>query len=521
MENAVIRSIEAIFLPRYAGASFLVRQRASVFLWMQLLFLGLISTSAVLTNLISPHRATLAYNISMGGIFAGFLICLFVLRTGAYIAATYVGIALPLGLAAMQAYMIGTIVGVLIYLLYFLIFVVMSALYGDRLMIFITTVAVIITAVIVVISARDLIGEQYVNVVLGHFSTVSVYIAVLCFLIFRIVRATVSETEHKNELLESYLRDIRTIVETTRSVAAELTRTTDSLAGNSVGFSRHAQQQAASVEEITSTLEEISASSEASATMTVKQAERTTALIENLQKMYELVEGSRSRLDGALALKQGLDRGIGAAMMLIRNCQEAMNNSLESSERVTEATSIINEISDQINLLALNASIEAARAGENGRGFAVVAAEVGKLAERTQHNAKEITELVDETGRELKMTSDTLARVTSSSQELLNLASGLGGIVEEVSQLSDHDLAMNKQLQGNASMVLGGANEIKGTMLELKSAIEEISKSIGLINNSTQELAAGAENINGMSGDLAVSAQRLGEVLSHHSAHAD
>lgn len=518
MNNAAIRSVETLFLSRYTSASFLVRQRASVFLWMQILFLGLIATSAAFTNVTSPDQATVVYNASMGGIFVGFLTCLIILRSGAYIAATYVGIALPLVLAAVQAYTVGTVVGVLIYLLYFLIFVVMSALYGDRMMIGIATLTVIATAAIVVLSAREGIGERYVRVVIGHFTVVVVFVAMLCFLIFRIVRATVRETENQNLLLEATLKDIRSIVATTRSVAGRLAETTESLAQNSVGFSTHAQQQAASVEEITSTLEEISASSESAATLTVKQTERTTMLIENLKKMYELVEGSRSKLDGALALKQALDRGIGAAMSLIRSCQEAMNTSLESSERVTEATSIINEISDQINLLALNASIEAARAGENGRGFAVVAAEVGKLAERTQHNAKEITELVDVTGRELQMTSDTLARVTSSSQELLNLASGLGGIVEEVSQISDNDLVMNKQLQGNAGMVLGGANEISGSMLELKSAIEEIAKSIGLINNSTQELAAGAESINGMSGDLAVSAQTLGEVLSRHGA---
>ncbi len=508
--------MSSFFLKKYENSSFMLQQRAAVFMWMQSIFIGLILISMASTNIFSPHAATIFYNASMTVIISGFVLSLIILKLGAYTAATYLGILLPLLLVAAQAYLVSTLTGKFIYMLYLLIFIVMASLYGNRLTIVFITAAVITAGVAVVITSGGILPSDKHATTIIHFSIVSIYISVLCILIFRIVRATLNETEKKNAELQVYLDEIKDIVKTCTDVATILGATTGALSSNAASFSDNAQSQAASVEEITSTLEEIAASSDGAADMTVKQTDKIVILIDHLKKMFELVSTGRENMGRALGLKDDLNKLINGAIEAVQKCRMAMDNAMVSTRKVSEATTLINEISDQINLLSLNASIEAARAGDHGKGFAVVADEVGKLAEKTQINAKEITTLVTTTEKEMQMTNDTLAQVNESSEEVLKVASTFGDIVTEVNRISEMDLAMNGELQENASIVLKGSEEIKSSMQELKFAMEEITKSISVINESTQSLAAGAEEINVLAIDLSDSAVDLNEILKRN-----
>lgn len=506
--------LERFFLKKYESASFMLRQRANVFMWMQIVFICLLTIVLILTNILSPHVATKFFNTTEVVIISAFFVCLLVLKSGKYTVAAYMGIILPFTLTAAQALLVGTVTGKFIYMLYFMIFIVMALLYGNSITISIITAIVIFIETLVVIKSGDIIPAERHGSSIFNIAIVSLFLAAICILITRIVRATIADSENKNRQLEKYLAEINEIVKTCTSVAVSLRTTADDLSSNASLFSDNAQTQAASVEEITSTVEQISASSESSADMTVIQLEKTGALINNLKQMFDLVTSSRTNLHRALDLKTNLDSQINSAMEAVKICQKAMENAMASSRKVSESTMLINDISDQINLLSLNASIEAARAGEQGKGFAVVADEVGKLAEKTQENAKEITSLVKTTENEMLMTSQTLQKVNISSEEVLKLASSFGDIVAEVNRISENDLAMNEQLQKNAAEVLEGSDDIKRSMEELKHAIDEITKSITVINSSTQDLAAGAEEINGTSESLVGSTWLLNDVLT-------
>ncbi len=510
-----IDAFGSFFLERYSTASFMAYQKAKVFLWFEIAGLILIVIAAATTNIVTPYAAGPVYNVTMGVIALSFVICMFILKKGLYKLASNLGVFVPFAVVVLRAYRVPTGVGKYIYLLYLVMFIIMITLYGDKLSLVIGTVLIIAAGAFVVLTAGELIEKDKITTTIANFIIVSVFMSALCFLLLSIVKANIKEIEKKTDAVQEQLDKINTMVATCTSVSGQLKLISEDIFNGSASFSDDAQSQASSIEEITSSVEEIAASAESSSSMAQKQQERTGEFTRNLKLLFDLVSESAKKMNAAMSIKQELNERIGNSENEVTRCRTSMENALSSSGKVFEATNLINDISDQINLLSLNASIEAARAGEYGKGFAVVAEEIGKLAEKTQVNAKEITRLVGDTNNELKVTSDALVNVAASSRSIAEIAERFGGIIAEVNNLSDRDLEINREMQQDAGHVLNGSNELKMSMEELKTAINEITRSLAIINESTQHLASGSEELSGTANGLVTSADELNKILSH------
>lgn len=308
---------------------------------------------------------------------------------------------------------------------------------------------------------------------------------------------------------KGFQRKLRVIISSALDAALQLASSSEELASTSSSMSVNAQNQAASVEEASASLEEITGSVELINGNAMEQsglAGDTFISMEKLKSDNEIVTGyARSALTAARNTTEQANNG----QKLMLDTIAGMNNIDESTRKIAETVNLISDISDQVNLLALNASIEAARAGEHGRGFAVVAEEISKLADQTAGGAKKITEFVNAglkevtNGREfVDATGAALEKIISYISQTEELVNRITESAENQSRSSDKVLLDTKKVKEMSESISSSTNEQMLTN-------QEMSKTVEQINQNTQSSAAAAEQIASSAEQISVQAESL------------
>jgi methyl-accepting chemotaxis protein len=275
------------------------------------------------------------------------------------------------------------------------------------------------------------------------------------------VRLPIASQDEVGQLAHSlnvFLDKLHALVQEIRDASVRVGAASQQLSGAATHLSSGTQEHAASLEETTASLEEI--------TGTVKQN------AENARTANELAAGARATA--------------AAGGQVVREAVSAMDGISQSSRKVVEIISVIDEIAFQTNLLALNAAVEAARAGEQGRGFAVVAAEVRNLAQRSAAAAKQIKELIRES---VQKVVDGATLVNRSGQALQD-------IVSSVKRVTD----INAEIAAASQEQSLGIDQVNRAVSQMDHVVQSNAAQTEELSSTAQLLASQSTDLNGLVG---------------------
>ncbi|HIP58924.1 MAG TPA: methyl-accepting chemotaxis protein, partial [Campylobacterales bacterium] len=290
------------------------------------------------------------------------------------------------------------------------------------------------------------------------------------------------EIAQTNGWINSFIERIQTTLTDVKSTSKKSSEVTKEFSNISSQIMERVTHSAKTLEELNDSGRDIHGTINASLEFT-KNAEQTIEQTkENLNQTKDILEELVSKVETNAHKELELS--------------DKLNALTEDANQAKEVLTVISDIADQTNLLALNAAIEAARAGEHGRGFAVVADEVRKLAERTQKSLAEINATIGVIVQAIMDASGEMNHNSENTQELISLSAKAQEFMDASYEKMDESIEAVSETSKSSNQVSKSVEGMLTRISEVHKSGEENVKNVKNMEKSLNELQSASHEMN-------------------------